>query len=657
MDEDHKALERALKRIEKLQAQLRAARPRHVLFDVALDLMCVADTNGYFKELSPSWSTTLGWSIEELTAVPFIEFVHPDDRESTDGVAKSLYSGTNVVAFQNRYRHKDGSYRWLMWNAVLEPQTITVLAVAHDMTEFVATRQALKASENAYRMLFNGMLDGFSFHDIILDDDGRPVDYRFKAINPAFEEMTGLSARDLVGRRVLDVLPGTEKHWIEVFGRVALTGEPIRYENYSQEFDKWFEVLAFRPGPGQFACTFHDITVRRQAETERAQLQAQVEHAQKLESLGMMAGGIAHDFNNLLTAIVSSIDLAVADVDTDAEAAKRELATATMAADRAAELCKQMLTYAGRAEPQKESAQLSDLAREILPLAAPSLSKKLSVDARYSPEPLCVVADHAQIRQVILNLVLNAGDAIGDNEGTITIRTGSRTLSESDLSSFRDGASLEAGRYAFIEVEDTGLGMSAETAARIFEPFFTTKFSGRGLGLAATLGIVRAHRGGISVVSTPGVGTKFVVVVPLAPWHTPSTNPKPIDEQPWTGSGTVLLCDDESTVRRVMARLLNSLGFDVLEASDGQQALEFFRSRPNEFSAILLDLTMPKMGGFDVLPLLKERRDNVPVILMSGYDEQRLADFDAMTNVTFLPKPFRKAGLRRALRQVLNASH
>ncbi|HWO08937.1 MAG TPA: PAS domain S-box protein, partial [Polyangiaceae bacterium] len=272
--------------------------------------MCAVGTDGYFKELNAAWTDALGWSLEELMASPYIEFVHPDDVEATRAAARQLREGVAVTAFRNRYRHRDGSYRWLSWNAVFDTDQQQVLGVARDETEVVNTRRALEASEAAYTQLFNGMLDGFSYHEMIFDEHGNPADYRFRAVNPAFEEMTGLRAADLVGRRVLEVLPGTEKHWIEVSGRVTLTGEPIRYENYSQEFDKWFEVLLFRPAEGQFACTFHDITARKQAEKERAELQAQFEHAQKLESLGMMAGGIAHDFNNLLTAIIGGVELA-----------------------------------------------------------------------------------------------------------------------------------------------------------------------------------------------------------------------------------------------------------------------------------------------------------------------------------------------------------
>jgi two-component system, cell cycle sensor histidine kinase and response regulator CckA len=617
--------------------------------------MCVAGTDGYFKQLNAAWTDALGWSLEELMASPFIEFVHPEDVEATQEAGRQLTAGVAATAFRNRYRHRDGSYRWLSWNATFGADEQQILAVARDETEVVNTRRALEASEAAYTQLFDGMLDGFSFHDMIFDEQGHPADYRFRAINPAFEEMTGLKATDLVGRRVLDVLPGTEKHWIEVFGRVVLTGEPIRYENYSQAFDKWFEVLAFRPGEGQFACTFHDITARKRAEAERAEMQAQFEHAQKLESLGMMAGGIAHDFNNLLTAIIGGIELAREGLPKNLDEARQELAGATQAAQGAAELCRQMLTYAGRAETQKEGTDLTALAHEILPLAAPSLNKKVTLQTGFSPLPLPVVIDRAQLRQVLLNLILNAGDAIGDAAGVITVRTGARWFDECELSSMQGATPLAAGPHSWVEVVDTGVGMSRDTLNKIFEPFFTTKFAGRGLGLAATLGIVKAHRGGIAVQSQPGKGTRFLVVLPTAARELEAASRESAEADAWSAHGKILLCDDDAAVRRVAARMVNSLGFDVLEASDGQEALDFFTPRAAEFRAILLDLSMPRMGGLDVLPALRRFRADVPVVLMSGFGDNAISTTVADAHATFLGKPFGKRELRSALRRVLDS--
>ncbi|HKU40265.1 MAG TPA: PAS domain S-box protein [Polyangiales bacterium] len=623
------------------------------LFESALDLMCVAGPDGFFKQLNASWTTVLGWSIDELTSRPYIEFVHPDDVEASLEAGAKLAAGAEVIAFQNRYRHRDGGYRWLSWNATFNRTQMRVLGVARDVTEVIETRRALKESEAAYKHLFDGMLDGFSYHDMIFDDAGEALDYRFRAVNPAFEEMTGLKAADIVGKRVLEVLPGTERVWIEASGSVTKTGVPLRFESYSQAFDKWFEVLLFRPAPGQFGCTFHDITARKKAETERAHLQAQLEYTQKLEGLGVMAGGIAHDFNNLLTVILGAIELAIESI-LDPRAVQIELAAATAAGERARDLCRQMLAYAGRAEPHKAAADLSALVRELLPLAGPSLSKKVRVHTRFSEAPLNVLIDRSQLTQVVLNLLLNAGDAIGDAQGDIHVTTGVREFADSELMSFTEAGGLAAGAYAFVEVRDSGVGMTPDTLSKIFDPFFTTKATGRGLGLAATLGIVRAHHGGMLVQSEPGHGSRFLFALPLASEaavQEPEPAPRPIAR----ASGTVLVVDDEPAVRRIAARMVNSLGFDVLEASDGAQAIEFLANIASSASAVLLDIAMPKMGGLDVLPLLRQRRRDIRIVLMSGYDESRLAGGLTDANLAFLRKPFRREQLARALDHLFDA--
>jgi two-component system cell cycle sensor histidine kinase/response regulator CckA len=650
---DEEALGPAQARIEELERELSTNKARRTLFDLSLDLMCVATVDGNLEEVNASWTALLGWTSEELCAVPFRAFIHPEDAPKTEEAVAMVVRDGAVAAFQNRYRHKDGSYRWLSWNAVFDASTKRIFAVARDVTEFITTRRALEASEAAYAQLFNGMLDGYSYHDMIFDDAGNPIDYRFRAVNPAFEEMTGLKATDLVGRRVLEVLPNTERHWIEVFGNVAKTGVPIRYENYSQAFDKWFEVLAFCPQPGQFACTFHDITARKKAEEERARLQSQVEHTQRLESLGVMAGGIAHDFNNLLTAIIGGIELAGARVQTD-PGALADLKIAMTAAERAADLCNQMLAYAGRAEARKEHTDLNELIRDILPLAVPALSKKIRIVQDYAADPLPVVADRGQIRQIALNLIINAGDAIGDQDGTITVRTSTRRLSSGELTSFRGAKEAAPGPFVIIEVIDTGHGMTPETMQRIFDPFFTTKFAGHGLGLAATLGIVRVHGGGIQVESEPGKGTRFVVALPAAVGSAPvaARTAAPAER---LGSGTILICDDEPNVRQVTSFIMKEWGFDVIEAGDGQEALECYKSQAGRIRAILLDMTMPKMSGLEFLPRLRALNDQVPIVLMSGYDEEQFAAKISDPHLIFLKKPFRRAELQAALHRVLSA--
>jgi CheY-like chemotaxis protein len=352
--------------------------------------------------------------------------------------------------------------------------------------------------------------------------------------------------------------------------------------------------------------------------------------------------------------ILGGIDLANRGFD-DVRTAKQDLAAATAAAERARDLCRQMLAYAGRAEPHKAAADLTVLTREILPLAGPSLSKKVRVRTEFQAAPLVVLIDRSQMTQVVLNLLINAGDAIGDAEGEIRVSTGVREFADSELMSFTEAGGLAAGSYAFVEVRDTGVGMTPDTLAKIFDPFFTTKAAGRGLGLAATLGIVRAHRGGMLVESEPGKGSRFLCALPLVSSEVALAEVKPQPQRSVRPAGTVLVVDDEPAVRRIAARMINSLGYDVIEASDGAQAIEFLGNRASGASAVLLDMAMPTMGGLEVLPLLRARLRDIPVVLMSGFDESRLAGGLSDANLTFLQKPFRREQLARALNVLLDA--
>ncbi len=274
-----------------------------LFFDLVPDMVCIASTEGYFKKLNRAWQSVLGYSIEELLAAPFLDFVHPDDRQATVAEVKKGISGKQTIHFINRCRHKNGNYRWFEWHAIPVVGEGLLFAVARDVTE-------RKIAEQNYQNLFREMLDGFALHEIIYNEMGAPVNYRFLAVNPAFERLTGLKASDIVGRTVQEVLPGIENHWIESYGRVVTTGEPAFFERSSDNLKKYFEVRAYRPAPNQFACIFSDITERKKAEEERKILQAQLQQAQKMEAIGNLAGGIAHDFNNILGAILGYAELA-----------------------------------------------------------------------------------------------------------------------------------------------------------------------------------------------------------------------------------------------------------------------------------------------------------------------------------------------------------
>jgi nitrogen-specific signal transduction histidine kinase len=383
-----------------------------------------------------------------------------------------------------------------------------------------------------------------------------------------------------------------------------------------------------------------------------AELEAQMQQSQKLESLGILAGGIAHDFNNLLTAILGHANLALMDLGPES-LARDSLIEIEKASCRAAELCRQMIAYAGKGRFTLEPIDLSCLLDELAHLLQVSIPKKVTLRRQLSEGLPAIQADTAQLRQVAMNLVINAAEAIGDAEGTITISTGAVLCGE-DYST--GGGLIEPprpGLHVYLEVADTGCGMDAQTRARIFDPSFTTKFAGRGLGLAAVLGIVRSHRGALNVESEKGRGAKIRVLFPACASTVMPAKPggSPLR---WLGTGTVLLVDDEEPVRIVAGRMLERCGFGVLHARDGREALELFRAHAAEIVCVLLDLAMPRMDGEETFRELRRIQPDVRVVLASGYSDEEVAQrFQSSGLAGLIEKPYRLEALGAKLRHVL----
>jgi PAS domain S-box-containing protein len=379
-----------------------------------------------------------------------------------------------------------------------------------------------------------------------------------------------------------------------------------------------------------------DVTERVHAEKERAKLHAQLLKVQKLESLGLLAGGIAHDFNNILTAILGGAQTAKLSLVSESPA-HADLDIVVTAAQRAAGLTRQMLAYSGKGHFEIRPLDLSRVVREIANLLETTISKKVQMRLELASDLPVVEADIAQVQQVLMNLVINGAEAIGDERGTVLVTTGAQDI-DAHYAESLVSSEVGAGRYVFIEVHDTGTGMDAETTAKIFDPFFTTKFTGRGLGLAAVLGIVRAHRGAIKVYSSPGRGSTFKVFFPASsgvPVEPDRAAPR------FRGAGVALVVDDDDGVRRAARRMLELFGFEVLEAENGRVGAERFAVRPREIAVVLLDMTMPEMGGEETFRELRRVREDVPVILTSGYNEvEATRRFTAKGLAGFLQKPF-----------------
>ena len=529
------------------------------------------------------------------------------------------------------------------------------------MREREGVDEKLRESEDKYRCLFESAVDAIFIMDV--------TEHRshFLDCNERTLALFGCTHRDqIIGKSPADFSPPTQPD-----GRPSL--EKIRdlahavIEGHSQHFEWehvrsdgelfWVEVDLIRiqlQSKYYMQAVVRDITERKQAEEKHLSLERQVQQAQKLESLGVLAGGIAHDFNNLLMGVLGNADLALMDLAPEAPARVR-ITNIKVTAKRAADLTSQMLAYSGKGRFVVKNIDLQSLVEEMVHLLEVAISKKVVINYDFARNVPPVEADVTQVRQIVMNLVVNASEAVGNKSGVISIRTGAMECGRDYLDDTYLDDDLAENTYSYIEISDTGAGMDKETIARIFDPFFTTKFTGRGLGLAAVLGIVRGHKGAVKVDSEPGKGTTFKVLFPASRDTTDSSDMHPPAEISVELEGkTILLVDDEETVRTVTRQMLELLGTRVTTAEDGREALKLFRQDPSLFDCIILDLTMPHLDGEETFREMRRVRGDIRVLLSSGYNEQDLiARFAGSGFAGFIQKPYQTADIKQALVRAL----
>jgi urea ABC transporter urea binding protein len=397
-----------------------------------------------------------------------------------------------------------------------------------------------------------------------------------------------------------------------------------------------------------------EIVERERAEKERFEMERRVLHGQKLESLGLLAGGVAHDFNNILTAILGYVSITALD-ETLSPTARQNLSEIETAARRAADLANQMLAYSGRGRLVVSLVDLNDLAEGMLHLLDATLLKKPVLEVDLEADLPLIQADVTQVRQVVLNFLTNASEAIGDNTGVIGLSTGVRTCAPAQLKGVVFGKDVPAGEFVFVRVSDDGCGMDAATQATMFEPFVTSKFTGRGLGMSAVQGIMLGHKGAMTVSSELGKGTIIEALFPATDSkRAPVVQSTRADgEVAVVGGGKILVVDDEEAVRNVVSRMLRLNGYEVLLAQGGSQAVEVLAAAPEEVSCVLLDLTMPRMGGLECMRHLRRIRGDIPIVICSGYSAMEVRDrFGEDRDLAFLHKPFDSATLMAKLEEM-----
>ena len=382
-----------------------------------------------------------------------------------------------------------------------------------------------------------------------------------------------------------------------------------------------------------------DISQRLFDEQEKQLLQSQVLHSQKLDSLANLAGGMVHDFNNLLTGAIGNAELALRKLDPNS-LEHTYVNTVMVTALQGADICKQLMAYTGKGQFVVRPIDLSAATNNLLPLIRSSVSKRITIDTHLNTDLPTINGDEQQLNQIVMNLCINASEAIGDREGVITISTQEINCDRDFLNSSFLDQPLPGGRYICLEVRDTGCGIEVEAIPQVFDPFYSTKFTGRGMGLAALLGIVRGHQGTVKVDSVVGQGTRFRVILPVT--DQPIANPVHSDSKTeWTGAGTALVVDDEPVVRQIAEVILESAGFTVLTAVNGQQGVEMFRDHADEISVVILDVMMPVMGGEQAYDEMQAIDDSIPIIFVSGYNDSKTANlFVGRESAGFIQKPF-----------------
>ena len=587
-------------------------------------------------------------------------FLYPSDKEyeyvGTEKYGQIRHYGTGTV--ETRWKHKRGH----VFNVLLSSTPIEfndwsrgITFTALDITKRKRFEEKLKYAQFS--------VDHAS--DAIFWID---VNAQLVYVNDTACNMLGFTRTEMLSMSITDLDPklGNDNwptHWSDLrqnrtqMFETRLIGKAGRIihvevsENY----------LEYDGREYNHACA-RDITERRQAEKERLSLERQMLHAQKLESLGVLAGGIAHDFNNILMTILGNVDISLQDMS-PVSPIRQHVKEIEKATRRAAGLSKQMLAYSGRGKFVIEPIHVNEFVNEMGHMLEVSISKKAVLKYHFADNLPMFEGDATQIQQVIMNLITNASEAIGDKSGVIAISTGAMDCDDAYLNTANFATrvsldeSLQEGIYVYFEVADTGCGMDKDTMEKLFDPFFTTKFTGRGLGMAAVLGIVRGHKGAIKIYSEVGKGTTIKTLFPAAADDAVagcSQNGTPADVMNWHADGLILIADDEESICAVGKLMLERVGFEVLTAADGREAVDVFRDNAERIDCVVLDLTMPHLNGDQAFSELRRIKPDVKVILSSGYNEQDATQRFAGKGLTgFLQKPYESVSLVAKLREVL----
>jgi len=636
------------------------------------DVIFTLDAQGTFLFVSPAWERHFGYPVSDVLGQPFAPFVHPDDFQACfEYLGRVLISGQGEESPNYRVRHANGTWRWFRANGtrLTTPEGDSrFMGVAHDITESLEAEAELRRSDAALKRqneIFASLLRILPMGVFMVEaPSGRPL-------------VANATALRLLGRSILP--ESGRSDLVELYKiRKSSTGQPYPQEELplllglEGKVSRVEDMVIERPDgttslleafgtpvtneQGHIwasLVSFFDITERKKSEGEKAQLEAQNRQLQKAESLGRMAGSIAHHFNNKLQSVMANLDL-MSGLAPNLDPAKY-LAQAKLATEGAAEMSRLMLVYLGQSVGKGEPRYLSEIIRDSLAFLQGNVPPSITVETDVPwPGPV-VNANGDHLQQVLTNLVTNACESMNEAGGRIRLSLRSCAASQIPMERrFPIGWQAQGPDYVCLEVADTGCGIEAADMENLFDPFFSTKFSGRGLGLPVILGIVQAHGGAITVESQVGQGSTFRVYLPSSTDAAPAL-PEPVAQslQP-EGGGTILLVDDDETLLDSTGALIEMMGFNLLTARDGVEALEVFRKHQRDIRCVITDLTMPRMDGWETLAELRKLDPALPVVMASGYDKGRvMAGKHGDHPHAFLEKPFGLQELCNAIGQAL----
>jgi PAS domain S-box-containing protein len=632
------------------------------LVEATSDWIWETDATGRYTYASPRVRDLLGYEPGEVLGRTPFSLMPPDEAERVRAAfERAAAQRASIVDLRNLNFHRQGHLVVLETSGVpnfdAQGRLQGYRGIDRDVTARTRAEEALREREAFIQALLDTSRDWIWAID---------VDGVHTYSNPAVRSILGYDASEIVGRAASDLVVAEDRERVGVElercveQRCGWSNLVVRWRHQdgSHRFleSNSVPILDANGRLIGFRGVDRDITERQRAEAERAELERRLLHAQKLESLGVLAGGIAHDFNNMLMAVLGNLDLSLLELGPESPV-RAGIELAIQAAHRATGLTRQMLAYSGRGRFVVARMDLNHAVRENAELLRTAIPRTIGLEFRLAPQPVVVMADPDQVQQVIMNLITNAAEAVGNGPGAITLSTGEEDCDAQYLSRSRQIDTPPPGRFAFVEIADTGCGIDSQTLERLFDPFFTTKFTGRGLGMSAVLGIVRGHQGAILVNTAVGEGTTIRVLFPLSEELAVSSTIRPLSP-PEPGvtdeSRAILVVDDEEAVRRACLRFVALLGYRGIGAADGEEAVALFAQHAAELACVLLDWTMPKMDGMRAFAEMKRLDPNVRVILASGYDDQ-----DGVLQVAreglaaFIHKPFTLGDLRNKIAEVL----